>query len=197
MMTRITDRGWRIVWALAALMPAAGCGDIQMELAAAEAMPQLADQIELALDEYHQLGEARYADREAAVLAAFIERVTRDRQAPPATLEQHAAEAAAAMARIRADREIGMQRRRAAQENVQTLRDMATTIRGVAIDSMSLRDEARRYIHGWIDVLERERRQRRKEKADAADRPGRMDWAAAARAGVDRALMAPTTRPGG
>lgn len=176
------------------ILPLAGCGDARMELAAADAMPQIAEQIDLAIHEYHALIEARYADREAAVFQAFTARVARDREAGPAVLDQHAVELGKALARIRADRETELARLAASRDNVETLRQMATAMRGVALESISLRDEVRRYLTGWIDVLERERAEHKKAQAAAASQPGRIDWAAAARAGIAQGLRTPGPR---
>lgn len=137
----------------------AGCGgDARMEMAAADALMTVAEQMEVTVDEYHQ--EVGQADdgREAKVIAAFVTRVrTASASAPAddAVVDQHATEFATALAGIRADRETEWDRRNAALENVGVLREIAKGMRRLAVESLTLDDELRRYATSWIETRSR------------------------------------------
>ncbi len=127
-----------------------GCGgDAGMELAASDALVAVADQMQVTVQEYHQ-DVSRFDDsREDGVVEAFVARVQAAHDDAAAT-ETNVKEFQAALRKIRQDRETEWQRRTAAMSNVDTLREMARGMQKLALDSLSLRDEARRYIETWI-----------------------------------------------
>jgi hypothetical protein len=135
---------------LAGAVGTAGCGgDAGMELAAGDAIVAVADQMQRTVQEYH-LEVSRFDDnREDAVVAAFVNRVQAD-QANADAVGTHARDFQAALRKIREDRETESRRRTAAVENVQVLREMARGMQKLALESLSLRDEARRYLDTWI-----------------------------------------------
>lgn len=137
-----------------------GCGgDARVELSAADALQAVAGQMERTIQEYHQ--EVSNADdgRESAVVAAFVTRVRKD-SADATAVDGHATEFAAALRKIRADRETEWSRRNAALDNVGVLREMSHGVQKLAIQSLGIQDEFKRYLLGWIEM-------RRKTQAGA------------------------------
>jgi hypothetical protein len=106
--------------------------------------------MELALSEYHE--EVSLADdtRESSVVSAFLARVIADKE-NDSVLESHAADLEAALHKIRVDREAEWGRRTAAMENVGVLREVAAGLQRLGVERMTLEDEARRYLSGWIE----------------------------------------------
>ena len=129
----------------------AGCagGDARVEMAAAEAMDALAAQLELTVEEYH--ADLSVADdaRQEDVVAALIGRLKTDCGQDELST-QHALDFQAALARLRQDREVALQRRGAAAENLTILRDTADGLRRVGVASLSLEDETKRYLMDLI-----------------------------------------------
>jgi len=139
----------------AAVCLAGGCGgDARVELSAADALGAVAGQMERTIQEYHQ-EVSRYDDtRESSVVAAFVARVRTD-AADDAAVEAHAADFETALRRIRADRDTEWNRRNAAVENVGVLREVSSGVRKLAIQSLGLQDEIRRYLTSWIEARQR------------------------------------------
>ena len=135
---------------LVGLGAAAGCGAGRFELAAADTLLATAGQVELTISEYHQEVSQSDDSRESAVVSAFLARVATDKD-DPSVLESHAADFEAALLKIRADRETEWQRRAAAMENVGLLREVAAGLQRLAVERLTLEDEARRYLSGWIE----------------------------------------------
>ncbi len=136
----------------------AGCGgDARVELSAADSIESLAGALKLALQEYHDdltLGDDL---RESAAIAAFVTRIqTADDD--PAEQERHVADFTAALARVRQDRRVEWARFTATEDNIDTLREVTSGLRRLAVESLTLRDEARRYIHALIDRQRASRR---------------------------------------
>lgn len=135
---------------LTTLIGLAGCGgDAGVELAAGDALAAVADQMQVTVQEYHR-DVSRYDDsRESATVAAFVARVQSDHD-DAAAMETHAGEFQAALRKIRDDRETEWQRRSDAMANVSVLREVAGGLQKLALESLSLRDEVRRYLDTWI-----------------------------------------------
>lgn len=167
-------RGWSIalvsmtLGASAVAISLVGCatGDATVELSAADALEAATRQVRTAVEEYHADVAAGDDSREAAVIAAFVRRVQAHGDDPDA-VERDAADFAAALSRIRSDREVAAARRGIALDNVATIEDVAAGLRRIAVASLSLNDELQRYATRWIDA---------KKEADA-----RADAEAAAR----------------
>ncbi len=142
-------------WALAA----GGCGGgARAELAAADAIVEVSASLASAVAEY-QADLSRADDsREIAAARALAVRL-RDDGADEASGEEHIEAFIMAMARLRADREAARARLAGAMGNVAALSEVAEGLRRLAIESMSLDDEMRRYFHGlaatWRDRGER------------------------------------------
>ncbi len=135
---------WRV--ASVCMLAASGCAaGARTELAAADAIDRLCESLSGAVAEYH-VDMAEFDDsREAAAARALGERLRQD------ATNEAAAEAdieafLAAMAHLRADRSVDQVRFSASTENIATLREVAAGLRRLAIDSMSLDDEMRRYL---------------------------------------------------
>ena len=141
-----------VTTAFAASVLVAGCGgDAGLELAAADALLSGADQMEATVAEYH--GEVwRFDDwRESAVVSSFIARVQAD-VGDASALESHVGDFEAALGKIRADRETEWVRWAAGMDNVGVLREVANGLQKLAIESLALKDEVRRYLKGWIEA---------------------------------------------
>jgi len=124
----------------------AGCGgDARVELSAAQSIDSVAAGLELAIHEYHGETEAADDRREDAVVAAFVSRVQAAAGDETATVRS-AEEFTAALRKVRADRRVEWQRQSAALDNLTVLREIAAGLRRLAIDSLTLSDEVRRYL---------------------------------------------------
>lgn len=134
---------------------AASCGgDARLEMSAADALLTTVDQMALTIQEYHEEVSAYDDSRESEVVSAFITRV---QAAPDDTeaIDSHAADFKAALRKIRTDRGTEFTRRCAAMDNVDVLRELARGLQRLAIESLTLQDEMRRYLHGWVDTRQR------------------------------------------
>lgn len=133
----------------------AGCGgDAGLELSAGDALHAAAGRMETAIREYHQEVGRQDDARESAVIAAFVSRVVGSRE-DEAALGGHAQAFESALKKIRADREVEGQRRSAAMENVDVIREVADGLQELAVESLTLRDEVRRYLGSWIEARRR------------------------------------------
>lgn len=147
-----------------------GCGgDARVELAAGDALGAIAEQLETTVNEYHTEVSAGDDGREAAVAAAFVDRVLSagdDRT----QIQTHTQEFLAALTKIRKDREVEWDRRNAARDNLRLLREVGRDLQKLAVQSMTLNDELRRYLTGWVETYQRTRREaqeaRRQERAE-------------------------------
>lgn len=140
----------------------AGCaGDAGMDLAAGDALIAVADQMQLTVQEYHRDISGSDDTREDATVAAFVSRVQSDHD-DAAAMETNVREFQAALRQVRRDRETEWQRRSAAMDNVAVLREIAGGMQKLALESLSLRDEMRRYVETWIQ------NQRRVQAANSA-----------------------------
>lgn len=139
---------------LLALLPAGCGGDARVQLSAADALTATAGQVELTVHEYHQEVSAYDESRESEVVSAFVARVRAD-HADPAAVESHADRFKAALAKIRTDRDVEWRRRQAALDNVAVLRELARGLRRLALESLSLDDEMRRYLSNWLTTREK------------------------------------------
>jgi len=150
-MTRQVIRRWVLSIAAAGLA-AGGCiGDARVDLSAADALSAVADRMDAVVAEYHE-DVRRFDDlRESEVVAAFVERVRRDASDEAATA-RHVEQFKEALAKIRSDRETERIRRDAADQNVRVLREVADGLRRLAIESLTLDDEIRRYLTGWLEA---------------------------------------------
>ncbi len=130
----------------------AGCGgDARVDIAAAGAMDSLAKAMETVVVEYH--AETKRADDslEAAVVDSFVARIKRD-VSDDAAVESHSAAFRSALGRVRDDREVEMSRYRAALDNVGVLREVSRGLRRLGMESLSLRDDARRYLFSLLEA---------------------------------------------
>ncbi len=143
-------RCWMTVATAAAAV--AGCGgDARVELSAADALQATAAQMRTALEEYHGEVEAHDDGRESAIVRAFVERVRRD-AADETRAARHADEFEAALARVRGDRRTEWLRWTNAQTQVDAVMEVAKGLRRIGLESLSLRDEVRRYLLTWVEA---------------------------------------------
>lgn len=142
-------RGGRWCISVVSLFGIVGCGgDARVSLSAADALTTVAAQVRTTLDEYQNEVRAYDDGRERAMVRAFVERVRRD-ATDDSTLDQHSAEFEAAMTKLRADRQTEWTRRTAAETHVDAILEIAAGLRRVAIESLTLQDEMRRYLYTW------------------------------------------------
>jgi hypothetical protein len=147
-------RVWRTgVWVvLPALVALAGCGgDARVELATADALDSLAAAMAATVAEYHEEVESADAARESAAIDALVARIVRDAGDADAC-RAHADAFERALARINADRRVEATRHFAALDNAEVLREIGAGLRRVALDSMALEDEARRYVLSLLEA---------------------------------------------
>lgn len=130
----------------------AGCGgDARLEMSAADALLTTADQMALTLQEYHEEVSNYDESRESEVVSAFVDRVRVDPN-NEAAIDSHVTDFKSALRKIRMDRETEFTRRQAAMDNVDVLRELATGLQRLAVESLTLEDEMRRYLNGWIET---------------------------------------------
>ena len=140
---------WLVVLATGA---AAGCaGDARVDLATADALDSLAAAMNVTLAEYHAEIDSADSRRESAAIDAFVARVLRD-AADADACAAHADDLERALAKINADRSVESSRHVAAMDNVQLLGEVGDGLRRIAVQSMALEDEARRYILSLIEA---------------------------------------------
>jgi hypothetical protein len=136
--------------AAGAVVLAGCCGDARVELSAADSIETLSAALEGALEEYHADLAGTDDQREAAVIAAFVRRI-RDSAGDPAAQEGHVSAFTAALGHVRADRRVAWSRYAATRDNIDTLREITRGLRRLAVESLTLGDEARRYVHALIE----------------------------------------------
>src|SRR5262249_39945417 len=123
----------------------------RVELSAGDALNAVAGQMAGTIAEYHQ-EVSRFDDRrEGDVVSAFVVRVRNNSSDEP-TVNKHVADFEAALRKIRDDRETEWSRRTAAMDNVSVLREVSKGLQKLAIQSLSLQDEMRRYLGSWIEA---------------------------------------------
>ncbi|UCD29609.1 MAG: hypothetical protein JSV03_03765 [Planctomycetota bacterium] len=142
----------RIAWSFMVVGLVVGCGgNARLEMAASDTLRALADQVAVAIDEYHREVSNLDDTRESAVVSAFVARIKNDVDDESA-VESHVTDFKSALGKIRTDRETEWLRQSASMENVKTLREVAAGLQKMAIDSLTLQDEMRRYLTGWIEA---------------------------------------------
>ncbi len=129
-----------------------GCaGDARVELAAADSIELLAANLATTLTEYHTGLERSDDARERAAVFALVERLRAD-MADEDKTEAHTNDFLHALDRLHADRRIEWQRFIASMDNLSVLRETANGLRRLAIESLSLEDEAQRYFGELIEL---------------------------------------------
>ena len=130
-----------------------GCtgGDARVEMSAGDGLNRVADVLEKTIHEYHDEVSTSDDTREAAVTAAFIARV-RNHAADEMAVDKDSEQFAAALAKIRNDREVEWDRRNAALDNVGIVREISKGLHKLAIASLTLNDELNRYLGSWIEA---------------------------------------------
>lgn len=136
----------RLLSVLVAITPlSGGClGGAQVELSAADSIDALAGSLATSVEEYHGDVTQLDAERERWTVAALARRLRATED--DAEFDAHLQAFHEAMARLRADREVAWRRYAATRANLNELQSLATGLRELALDSMSLSDEARRYL---------------------------------------------------
>jgi hypothetical protein len=136
----------RTTLVLIAALSLAGCGgDARVELAASDSVKTLADAFTEALGEYHAELVAADDAREAGAIAAFVERTRRDAD-DPAVLEQHAAQFAAALGKVRSDRTVEQQRFLDARGHAALLHETADGLRQIGLAGLRLEESTRQVL---------------------------------------------------
>lgn len=134
---------------------AAGCGgDARVELSAADALSAVAGQMAGTIEEYHTEVSRYDESRESEVVAAFVTRVRKD-AADEQALASHVSSFEAALHKIHVDHDTEWTRRTAAMENVSVLREVSKGLQKLAIQSLSLEDEMKRYLQSWLAARQR------------------------------------------
>lgn len=128
-----------------------GCagGDARVEMAAADALDALAEELHGVVQEYHADLSAADDARQGDMVAALVFRLRTDCGDDDASA-RHAADFSASLERLQQDRKVAQQRRGVAGENLLLLRDTADGLRRVGVASLSLEDEMKRYL---IDLI--------------------------------------------
>lgn len=148
------------MWLIPNVLTGGCAGDARVELTAADSVEALGASMSQTLAEYHA-DLARFdEERQRVAVQAFIERVRTDVTDEAAT-DAHAEAFRQALQHLDADRRAAWERYTVSLDNVATLREIAQGLRRLALDSMSLDDDVRRYFG---EVMER--RKEAKEQQD-------------------------------
>ncbi len=144
-----------------------GClgGDARVEIAAANLLEVANDSLAAALTEYHNEILAADAQKEHNAIRAFTNRLTANPETPPdeKTVNLHTRHFTEALSKLRADTKTEWNRHITLMGNLRILQDAATTMRQLAIDSLSLEDETKRYLS---DALVQLKEYRARDKLD-------------------------------
>jgi len=140
-----------------------------VQLAAADSLDAFAHGLTAVMAEYHAEVERLDDEREHQVVAAFIARVRAD-AADDAKISAHADAFLTAMKHLRADRQVQWHRHAATAENLGLLRETAEGLRRIAMESLSLHDETRRYFEQTL----KQQHVGRVHRPDTAGEQGRV-----------------------
>jgi hypothetical protein len=147
-----------------------GCGgDARVDLTAADTLEATAAQLERGLLEYQTDVAAADDAKESQIISAFAARLRKD-AADDALVERHIREFSAALVKIRQDRQAADQRLHASQDNVAAVNEVAKGLRKLAIESLTLQDEVRRYFTQMLEA-------RRAAQAAAKPKGGNQEGA--------------------
>jgi len=162
-----------IVATLVVTLSAIGCvgGDARVEIAAANLLDVASDSLARALVEYHDEIVSFDVRQEQDAILAFTNRITSAPDNPDDlddpnhsdTVKKHTREFAAALAKLRADAQTESSRHIASMSNVKLLRETAATLRKLAVESLSLEDETKRYL---TDALVQLREYRARDRTE-------------------------------
>jgi len=143
-----------IVVACTAVVGLAGCAaGARAQLSAADSMQAVMQAVELATTEYHN--EVRSADalRRRSAIDAFVQRIRNDHD-DEQVVTNHVAAFNLALDRIQQDGQIENARYLATIQNIRTLDEIAGGLKRLAIQSMTLDDELRRYMDDLIQRVD-------------------------------------------
>jgi Skp family chaperone for outer membrane proteins len=129
---------------------AGGCATSpRWHLSAADSMELAADSFQTAIAEFARDLEEQDRQRRQAVIEAFVTRVQRD-HSDERSLALHATALAAALDRIESDRRATSDRRAAAADNLDLMREVAVGLRQRALESMNLEQDTLQYFAGVL-----------------------------------------------
>ncbi len=131
-----------------------GCvGDARVELAAANAIHEIAGSLQVTLEAYDEeiqaFDEIRMREVTQA-LAVRLAKLPRDDAVAEADMERFLE----AIMKLRGDRLAAARRFAVADENVSLLREVSQGLRRLALDSMRFGDEGRRYLSAAVGKVE-------------------------------------------
>lgn len=142
-------------WAILILQ--CGCvGDARVGLAAADSIDVLTASLGAVLAEYHADIERSDDSRERTAVMALVERLRVD-MGDQAKTDAHTNDLLQALERVHADRRVAYKRYTASRDNVSALREVAEGLRRLAIESLSMKDEAERYFTDLLELWRAER----------------------------------------
>ena len=149
--TRLRTRRIAAAGAVFGLFVAGCAGSARVELSAADSIEALAAELQAALDEYQSDLSQVDAERERLAVLAFISRV-KTAVGEDSQMQAHGESLLGALERVRADRLAATNRFMAARENALALGEVAAGLRRIAVESMSVDDEVKRYFQSWMSV---------------------------------------------
>ena len=143
-----------ILGCLATSVFASCVGGARVELADADVLDELRSSLATAMNEMHAdilLGDTW---RERSITDALVKRlVTEDENVDADSANGHKQDFLQALARIREDRQTQWARLLATRDNLLLIGEVSDGLRRLAIDTMSLEDEARRYLMSVIESV--------------------------------------------
>ena len=138
------------------LLSGACGGDARVELAAADALDVAAAQLRQALAEYTNEIEQADLAREANAVKAFVSRLQTDADKPDA-IQVHIDKFTQALGALRADTRVEWGRYHTAVDNLGAVEEISGSLRRVAVETLTVSDEVRRYLASLLEARRRAR----------------------------------------
>ncbi len=124
----------------------AGCaGSAQLNLSAAGALQTIATEMRMTVEEYHADLDQLDEQREAIAIQSFVARVA-GAEGDKAKLEQDSAALSAALAKLRADRAVDVERYIIARGNLDVLTETAEGLKAHALARLQFRQSILRLL---------------------------------------------------
>jgi hypothetical protein len=137
-----------------------------LELAAADSMDLIRQTLAQSVTEYNNDLARLDAERRVAAIHAFIARIRTD-AADEQKAQTHAEAFLAALELLERDRQVAWQRYTATIDNLAVLGETAADLRRLAVQSLSLEDETKRYFSELLEAQKRKNTETKEKEGTA------------------------------
>jgi len=145
-----------------------GCATGRVNLAAADAVEMLSGDVALAIAEYQEDLDACDAIKLRELVEAYTNRIRHVET--DAEIGGHQVQFLTALERVEADQKVAQSRKQKAENNLETMREIAAGLRRMGIESLKLDSEAQTYVEGLIEAA-----QKQKAESDTQNDESQMD----------------------